>query len=253
VTTAPARSAPPPAPREITLRWRVAQVALVPPIRLLARYRSSGAEHLPPGAFVLAPNHYTNIDPVMVGYALWREGRVPRFLAKDSLFRIPVVGWMLRGLGQIPVDRSGRTRGSDPLGAAARLIGGGGGVIVYPEGTLTRDPDLWPMRGKTGAVRVALEAGVPVIPLAHWGAQHVLPPYGGGLRILPRRTVRFRFGPAVDLDAYRGRRLDAHELAEATGIVMAAITAELEQLRGGRAPAERWDPAEHGQSEYGLP
>ena len=114
----------------------------------------------------------------MVGMVAWKLGRLPRFLAKGSLFRVPVVGWFLRKSGQVPVERGGSARGAAPLQAAQQIVDDGGIVIVYPEGSLTRDPDLWPMRGKTGAARMALEHDIPVIPMAHWGTQQVMARYG---------------------------------------------------------------------------
>jgi len=107
------------------------------------------------------------------------------------------------------------------------------------------------MRGKTGAVRIALETGVPLIPAAHWGAQKILPRWGRRISLFPRKTVDIVIGEPLDLSRWQGRQLDAKALAEATLFVMQAITALLEGLRGEKAPAERWDPAEHGQTEFG--
>lgn len=238
---------------ERTLGFRLLSVIVLPFMNLLGRYVLHGTEHVPKtGAFVLAPNHYTNIDPLVVAVALWKAGRTPRFLAKASLFKVPVLGAILRGTGQIPVERAGATRGGpDPLAEAGRIAERGLAVIIYPEGTLTRDPDLWPMRGKTGAVRMALREGVPVIPVAHWGAQRILPRYSKRLSLFPRKRVDIRFGPPVDLSRFEGRPMDAAALAEATDEVMDAIAALLEQVRGERAPAQRWNPAQHGQAETG--
>jgi 1-acyl-sn-glycerol-3-phosphate acyltransferase len=100
-------------------------------------------------------------------------------------------------------------------------------------------------------VRTALEQDIPLIPAAHWGTQKILPRYGKKLSFFPRKSVDILFGPPVDLSAFRGRGLDSATLAEATAVVMAAITHLLEQLRGEKAPAERWDPAKHNQGETG--
>jgi 1-acyl-sn-glycerol-3-phosphate acyltransferase len=231
--------------------WLLAGPA-APTARLLARTQILHREKLPrTGPYILAPNHMSNIDPVVVGEAVWRVGRAPRFLAKASLFSVPVVGAMLRALGQIPVERGGASRGAIPLSAAKRLIAEGQGVIVYPEGSLTRDPDLWPMRGKTGAARLALQLGLPVIPVAHWGAQVLMPVNSTTIRLRPRAHVRLIFGDPVDLSDL-GRVADKAAMATATDRIMAAITALLEELRGETAPAERWDPAQHGQTEIGT-
>lgn len=233
--------------------WRVLAALVIPFLNLVGRYRMRDLDRIPKsGAFVFAPNHNSNLDPLVTAYVLWKAGRIPRFLAKASLFKVPVFGSILRGTGQIPVERAGRNA-TDSLKAASRLVDDGLAVIVYPEGTLTRDPGLWPMRGKSGAVRLALEHDVPLIPCAHWGVQRILPTYGKRLSFFPRKDVEIVVGEPVDLSAFEGRPLDAATLAAATLVVMQAITALLEGLRGERAPAERWDPAEHGQSEFGKP
>ena len=153
---------------------------IVPPVSLLAKTRFHNPEKLPrEGAFVLAVNHNSEVDPLIVAVGVWRLGRAPRFMAKESLFRVPVLGAALRATGMIPVSRQATSvTAKQTLSAANDMAKHGRGVIVYPEGTLTRDPDLWPMRGKSGAVRLALEAGVPLIPAAQWGAQAIMPRYG---------------------------------------------------------------------------
>ena len=120
-------------------------------------------------------------------------------------------------------------------------------MIVYPEGTATRDPDLWPMAGKTGAARLALTTGVPVIPIAQWGAQDILPYGTKKLHLFPRKTVRMVAGPPVDLSAYAGQQLDASTLQAATADIMADITALLAKIRPGTPPAVPWDPAVGGR------
>ncbi len=221
-------------------------------MNLAARYRIQDGEKFPrTGAFVLAPNHYTEIDPVVMGVVSWKLGRLPRFLAKASVFKVPVVGWILRQSGQIPVQRGGSVRGSEPVKAAQRLVELGQMVVVYPEGSLTRDPDLWPMRGKTGAVRIALEHGIPIVPAAHWGAQQLMERYSKKISLFPRKTITIKIGDPIDLAEFRGRGLDTATLNEATTVVMEAITGLLEDLRGEKAPEKRWNPAEHDQKGTG--
>jgi 1-acyl-sn-glycerol-3-phosphate acyltransferase len=202
------------------------------------------------GAFVLAPDHYSEIDPLVIGVAMWKVGRMPRFLAKASLFGIPVLGAIMRRTKQVPVEREGSARQSDPLAAARQITEHGLAVIIYPEGTLTREPELWPMRGKLGAVRMALDANIPIVPVAHWGTQLVLPRYGK-LSLFPRKKITVKYGEPLDLSAYRDQPRTTRMLAEATELVMQAITALLEDLRGEKAPAERWDPVAKHQSETG--
>jgi 1-acyl-sn-glycerol-3-phosphate acyltransferase len=229
--------------------------ALILPLwSCMVRYRFTPDSRLPQsGPFILSPNHYSEIDPLVMGAAVWHLGRLPRFMAKASLFRVPVLGWILRGSGQIPVEREGSTRkGSDnPMGAAGELIRREAGVIVYPEGTLTRDPDLWPMRGKSGAVRLALQSGIPLIPVAHWGTQALMPRYGKSIHPIPRKTIRVAVGEPIDLSAFEGRENDSKAIAEATALLMSEITVLLAKLRGEEPPTERWDPVKHDQSETG--
>jgi 1-acyl-sn-glycerol-3-phosphate acyltransferase len=236
---------------EKTPLFRLFAALVIPFMGLLSKISVRGIENVPKsGAFILAPNHYSEIDPLVVGVAMWRANRMPRFLAKASLFRVPVLGALMRSSGQVPVERAGTVRGSDPLAAAEHITDNGLGVIIYPEGTLTRDPDYWPMRGKFGAVRMALEADIPIIPLAHWGTQNVLPRYGK-LSVFPRKNIEVLYGAAIDLSQFRGKPVNTALLSAATTIVMNDITELLEQLRGEKAPAERWDPAKHAQAETG--
>lgn len=202
----------------------------------------------------MAPNHYSEIDPIAMGGAVWHLGRLPRFMAKASLFKIPVFGALLRASGQIPVERVGSrpTAGrKNPLGAASQLIEEESAVVVYPEGTLTRDPELWPMRGKSGAVRLALESGVPLIPVAHWGTQKLMPRYGKGIHPFPRKTIEVSVGEPLDLSKYASRTIDQKTINEATNELMDAITSLLADLRDETPPKERWDPSKHQQSETG--
>ncbi len=245
-------STPPRRKSEKTPIFRLLALIALPFMTLVARYRIHDGDKLPAtGAFVLSPNHYSEIDPLVIGVVMWKLDRMPRFLAKGSLFRIPVIGSLLRASGQIPVERTGTSRGSDPLAAAAKIARDGSAVVIYPEGSLTRDPELWPMRGKAGAVRMALQAGIPIIPAAHWGTQHLMPRYGKRIRMFPRSTIDVRFGDPVDLSEFRDRPLDAQTTTAATAKVMDAVTALLEDLRGETAPAERWDPSKNNQKETG--
>lgn len=232
--------------------WPLAAVA-APLIRLFVKLDIEGAEKLPrEGAYVLAPNHYSEFDPLAVAVAVWDMGRAPRFMAKESLFRVPVVGWILRKTGMVPVARQSTAAAArQTLDASEALVEHGRGVIVYPEGTLTRDPDMWPMRGKTGAVRLALEGDIPLIPMAQWGVQEIMPRYGK-LRLWPlRRPVKVLVGDPIDLSVFRDGRSQPAALVAATDLVMAEIARLLGELREESAPATRWNPAEHGQKETG--
>ena len=233
--------------------WPLAAI-VVPAVGYLAKIEIRNKEKLPAhGAFVLAPNHYSEFDPLIVAAAVWRLGRAPRFMAKESLFRVPVLGWLMRKTGMVPVARATSTAAAKQTIEQSRaLVQNERGVIVYPEGTLTRDPDLWPMRGKSGAVRLALAGDIPLIPVAQWGTQQIMGRYQKGLSLWPpRKRVQVLIGDPVDISDLTGRAGEQTALNEATNRLMNAITALLEELRDEKAPATRWNPSDHGQKETG--
>src|SRR5215204_2594186 len=193
------------------------------------------------GGVIFVVNHISNADPLAVGQFLAFSGRWPRFLAKSSLFDLPVVGRVLRACGQIPVQRQSPAA-ADALAAAVRAVKDGQAVTIYPEGTITRDPGLWPMAGKTGAARICLQTGCPVIPIGQWGAQAIM--FGtkiGFPKLLPRKTLRLKVGDPVELDDLRGKPVTSAVLTEATDRIMDEITSLVADLRGG-IPPERYDP-----------
>lgn len=213
--------------------WRLTQIVVLPLFSAIITLRIRPESSLPPtGPFILAPNHYSEADPVIMGVATWRLGRIPRFLAKASLFRVPVLGPYLRAAGHIPVERGANAKNSQSLEATKRLVEKGQGVIIYPEGTLTDDPDLWPMSGKTGAVRMALEGGIPLYPAAHWGTQSFMGRYESKIRLIPRPIVTVLVGPELTLDAYREKPITREVLQDATGDLMKEISRLVAELRG---------------------
>ena len=194
------------------------------------------------GGVIFVVNHISNADPLAVGQFLAFSGRWPRFLAKASIFKIPVVGRVIAASGQIPVQRES-THSKDALVAAAQAIEQGRALVIYPEGTITLDPDLWPMRGKTGAARLAFTTGCPVVPIGQWGAQELMPGRKPSFpRLLPRKTLRFAAGEEISLDDLRGKPVTAATLAEATTRMMDAITVLVAELRQATPPAHRYDP-----------
>ena len=223
--------------------WALAMLA-VPSAGALTKMKLINVQNLPrKGAFILAPNHNSGADPFVLAVAVWRMGRAPRFMAKKSLFDLPFVGWVLRSGGMIPVDRkASREAAKHSLEIAKGLAEKGHGIISYPEGTLTKDPDLWPMRGKTGAVRLALEGNIPLIPMAQWGVQE-LQPQGGKMRWLPpRKRIKMIVGEPMDLEKYRNQPMTGTVLKNATAELMDKITELLGELRGETPPAERFAP-----------
>lgn len=231
--------------RGLGFSYRFAASVLKPPMTLLTRRRWDGEHWLrdsypPDDGIVVVANHVSWFDPIALAHVLWNNGRPPRFLAKEAMFGVPFVGAIVRNAGQIPVYRETEIA-ADSVRAAIEAVHDGEAVVVYPEGTITRDPQLWPMTGRTGAARIALLADVPVIPIAQWGPQSVMGPYAMEFKILPLKTMQMKVGPPVDLDDLRGRELSADVLSEATNRIMDALTVQLESIRGEKAPSERID------------
>ncbi len=204
------------------------------------------------GGCIVAINHISHVDPLLSAHFVYDHGRIPRYLAKSGLFTNKALGGILSAAGQIPVERLSR----NAIGAydsARRAIGEGECIVIYPEGTLTRDPDLWPMRGKTGAARIALATGCPVIPVGQWGAHEVLPPYTKTPHLVPRKNIVMKVGDPVPLDDLAALPLTPETIAEATDRIMDAITGIVADLRGESAPAARYDPRATGVRETGNP
>jgi 1-acyl-sn-glycerol-3-phosphate acyltransferase len=229
--------------------WRVFVVAILRPLlRLLMRHEWAGRENFPKtGGVILAPNHLSYADwPTIALFSDAYGHRFPVFMIKSAVFELPLIGRLLYKVGELPVYR-GRGDAGLVLRQAEQALRKGACVIVYPEGTASRDPDLWPMVGKTGAARLALTTGAPVIPIAHWGAQEILPYGTSKPHLWPRKTVRMVAGPPVDLSAYAGQRLSASLLRAATADIMADITGLLAKIRQETPPAVPYDPDAAGQ------
>ncbi len=237
--------------RQLPFAYRLAVAIIRPLLMVLTKRDWHGTEHFPAkGGFIVTPNHLSHADPLVFAHFLYDSGHPPYFLGKEAVFRVPVVGAILRGAQQIPVYRN-TGRAADAFRAAVEAVNSGKCVGVYPEGTLTRDPELWPMVGKTGAARIALATRCPVIPVAQWGPQEILEPYGKRPALFPRKTMQVTAGPPVDLSDLWDQPVTGTLLREATDRIVSAITVELEKLRGEQAPAERFDTRKHGLPETG--
>lgn len=244
-------------PRRLQQRrgWAFGFCVLVaePFLLLFTKRRWSGGEHIPAqGGCVIAANHVSHLDPFTCAHFVYAWGRIVRFLTKAEVFDLPLLGRIVRSAGQIPVYRL-TTDASLSFTAAVEAVREGECVVVYPEGTITRQPDLWPMTGRTGAARIALSADVPVIPVAQWGVQEILAPYARRPRLLPRKTVWMSAGPPVDLSDLVDKTQTPEVLREATDRIMDDVTHLLEGIRGQQAPAERFDPRVAGVAEIGNP
>lgn len=199
------------------------------------------AELLPQsGGFIAVSNHVTYADPLTLAHFLYNNGYPPHFLAKSQLFDLPILGRALKALDQIPVHR-GTVRAKDAVDTGMRVLSAGGVIAMFPEGTLTRDPNLWPMEARTGAARMALETGVPIVPVAQWGAHRLLGQYSKKLRPIPPKRITVVAGPPVDLDDLRAQPVDADTLKKATTRIMDTLTAMVEEIREESAPEVRFD------------
>ena len=216
--------------------YPVAWGAVIPAAWLWFSWRFDGIDRIPAsGPALIACNHASYLDPVANAYAVAKAGRRPRFLAKQDLFDVRLVGTVLRGIRQIPVNRGSGDR--TPLRTAEEALAAGEVVLVYPEGTVTKRSDGLPMDGKTGAVRLALASGVPITPMASWGSAPVWQKSGPG-SLRPGRPVWVSVGEPIDLSD-RGERTDDYPaLKEMTAEVMAVLAIMARDLRD-RYP-ERW-------------
>jgi 1-acyl-sn-glycerol-3-phosphate acyltransferase len=221
--------------------YRLVVVVVKPLLFVFTKRDRRGSEHIPSnGGVIVAANHISEIDPLCVGAFVLDAGRPPRFLAKSELFRKPPMKWIVEGAKQIPVYR-GAADASDALSAAVEALRRGECVLIYPEGSATRDPNLWPMKARTGVARLALLSGAPVVPVAQWGPQQILPYKARRPKLFPRTTVKILAGPPVDLTAYRDRPMTAELLRAATDSVMHRIAELLGELRNEPPPAEFFD------------
>jgi 1-acyl-sn-glycerol-3-phosphate acyltransferase len=198
------------------------------------------------GGIVVATNHISWFDPLAVAHSLWAHDRPPRFLGKESVFRVPIFGWIISNAGQIRVYRES-AEASFALRDAVAAAKLGECVVIYPEGTISRDPNLWPMQGKTGAVRIALESGCPLFPMVQWGAQDVIAPYKKQFKLLPRKTMHVWLGEPIDLSQYRGQEWTPELLREATDLLMGVLARMEAGIRGEAPPAVLY--RRHGHEE----
>lgn len=216
---------------------RLCVMVIYPFDGLLFKLRWRGTEHVPKsGGVILVANHLSYADPLPFVRFVWDSGRIPRILVKAGLFRSKLTGPVMRGAAQIPVHR-GSTGAGDSLRDAVAALERGEAVCIYPEGTVTRDPDWWPMQAKTGVARLALQTDVPVVPIAQWGAQFFYDRYNHKLSLLPRKRIQISAGPPVDLSEHRGKPVTADLLREVTDVIMRAVREELGTIREQTPPS----------------
>ncbi len=201
--------------------WFLKWIALGPVLRAVFRPRVTGSEHIPDeGPAILASNHLSYADWLFMPLTLPRR---VTFVAKAEYFNTPgIKGWFQKrffsGAGQVPIDRSGASAAEGALSAAKKVLENGELFGIYPEGTRSHDGKLY--RGRTGVARLALETGVPVIPVAVVGTDVVAPP-GKKFGSFTRPVVRF--GKPLDFSRYEGLENDRYILRSITDEIMYEI------------------------------
>ena len=224
--------------------WIRLCVAILYPLDgLLYKIRWRNLDRIPgpsDGGVIIAMNHISHVDTVLMARLVWQSGRVPRFMIKAGVFDKPVLGQIMRGAKQIPVYR-GTTDAANSLRDAVAALESGEAVVIYPEGTITREPGKWPMQAKTGIARlVLLRPETPVVPVGQWGAQQ-----GQGfslLRLVRRRTCVASIGAPLDLSRFAGSEPTAGTLREITDTIMDAVRDEVSDIRGETPPPEYYKP-----------
>lgn len=220
----------------------IALELILRPVLLMATKRDyRGMEKLPTaGGYVIAANHNSHVDPLLLARFVLDAGLVPRYLAKESLFEHWFMKHLVIPCEQIPVGRYS-DRAKNALEPAESAVRAGKQVIIYPEGTITRDPEAWPMSGRTGAVRVALATGAPLIPVCQNGAQDVMWPYSRRIHLFGRKRYSIIVGEPMDLSMYAGKPLTEQMLHEATDRLMDTLTDMAIEIRGVRPTGPRID------------
>jgi 1-acyl-sn-glycerol-3-phosphate acyltransferase len=215
---------------------RLCVVILYPFDAMLFRIRWHHLERITPptdGGVIIAINHISHIDTVLMARFVWQSGRIPRFMVKSGVFTKPGLGQIMRGAKQIPVYR-GTTDAANSLRDAVTALERGEAIVIYPEGTISKDPAEWPMQAKTGIARlVLLSPETPVVPVGQWGAQSQK-----GIGRFKRRTAEASVGEPLDLSKYDGADPTSATLREITDTIMSAIRVEVATLRGEPAPSE---------------
>jgi 1-acyl-sn-glycerol-3-phosphate acyltransferase len=213
--------------------------------------RSMPRTRLPDGPVIVVANHTSFADGILLALVGRRLGRSLRLMATGGVFRSGLVGPFVRRLGFIPVHR-GTSAAAGSLDAAATALEAGEAVGLFPEGRITRDPQHWPERSRTGAVRLALRTGAPVVPVALVGAQQVVGTTGIIARLLRNTLLRPRVSVAVGepIDVRRlagvapGQHVDEATVRRVADEVMAALVAQVAALRGEAAPHPTGVPTE---------
>lgn len=229
--------------KDIGWTYRSVIATSYPFLQVMTKRERKGMEYVeacypPNDGVIIAANHMSWFDPMSIGHALVDAGRPPHFLAKDKLFTLPLLSIIMKNTNQIPVYRE-TANATDSIRDAIAALEQGETVLIYPEGTMTRDEDFWMMSGRSGIAQLALASGAPVIPAAQWGPQSVMRPYKNEFKIFPRKTMVTHFGSPIDLSDYQNQPVTNKVLHEVSNLVVDTISEMLEEIRGEKAPEER--------------
>jgi 1-acyl-sn-glycerol-3-phosphate acyltransferase len=236
---------------------RLCVILLVPLDSLLFKIDWRHQDRIPEkGGVLLVVNHLSYIDTILMARLVWSSGRIPRFLIKSGVFSKPIVGRVMKGSGQIPVHR-GTSDAQKSLRDGADALQRGECVIIYAEGTITQDPDWWPMQAKTGVARLALMApDALVIPIGQWGPQFSFNSRARKFSPFPRKPSLASIGEPVDLDRFRGDDSPGQlTLRRMTDAIMEGVRDQVAVLRGEPAPTTfyRPKPNKKAKPEAGTP
>jgi 1-acyl-sn-glycerol-3-phosphate acyltransferase len=221
--------------------WVLLAAVLLYPLSAIGKVTQRGPRLPREGGALVVMNHVSHFDPVVDGVFVHKNKRVPRILSKESVLRAPIFGRIARGVGTIPVYR-GTSDARQSLSAAIAALAEGKLVVIYPEGTITKDPAGWPMYPRTGVARLALECDVPIIPVARWGTQAILNGYTKKFRPFPRKPVTILVGEPVDLSGYRGQEITPQLLRDVTTLLMDRVRDLVAEIRGETAPTDYFRP-----------
>ncbi len=223
--------------------WVGVAAAIVYPMSfVLGRHKILHGDRIPrQGSALLVMNHISHLDPCYDAKFVHQCYRVPHFLGKHSLWNVPIMGSILRGAKQIPVYR-GTSDAQQSLRAAHEALETGQVVVIYPEGTITKDPDGWPANSRTGVARLALQHDGPVIPIARWGTLGIYDHYKKKFRPFPRKKVTHFVGEPIDLSEFKGREESIAVLREVTDLLMSRVKDHLAEVRQEQAPEGFYGP-----------
>lgn len=222
--------------------YLLAKGVLKPWLKTWFRWTIEGLEKIPrSGSAILAFNHIAYLDPFAAAYVVDQTRRRPRFLAKSELFEDKRIAWILKGAAQIEVRR-GTREAPMALDHAFDALERGEIIVVFPEGTITTDPELNPMEPKTGAARLALGSNAPVIPCALWGTQNIWPKGYAKHWWPPRQDILIRIGDPLrlrgDADSPEAWRAASEQIMEQIAVLVASLRPVVaDQRRPARKPA----------------